>query len=128
VTFPALVSGFGFAERVCTKHVLRLDRRKSVSPTQVANSIRVGGTRNKSVTLLPSYSRKRLDGQLGSGSGEGPEHEPKASVVVGGAAANVQSRAVDSGNLSLLKMPSALEFLKLQIFAVSVFRPCSTLY
>jgi hypothetical protein len=28
--------------------------------------------------------------------------------------------------VSLLKMPSALEFLKLQIFAVSVFRPCST--
>src|SRR5262245_63508875 len=30
--------------------------------------------------------------------------------------------------LSLLKMPSALAFLKLQLFAVSVFRPCSTLY
>ena len=48
------------AERVCTKQLLRLDR-SGVTRAQVAHSIRVGGTRNKSV---PSYRPIRSVGSV----------------------------------------------------------------
>src|SRR5262245_2915400 len=47
VTFPAFGFRFGFAERVCTKHLLRLNRRSpEAAALKVASFVETGGTRN----------------------------------------------------------------------------------
>ena len=51
--FPAFGFRFGFAERVCTKHLLRLNRLgPEATALKVADFKKAGGTRN---LFVPSY-------------------------------------------------------------------------
>jgi hypothetical protein len=58
VTFPAFGFRFGFAERVCTKHLLRLNRRgHTEAALRVANSIKLAALETHPFPLTVLFKR-----------------------------------------------------------------------